>query len=131
MDYDEPAAYRVARNLLEGASLKNNESQLYIMSHRLVYPGLELKTPDWDLALALSTQLNKIAPDPNPAYLWTLAEANAGRHDYAKAVEIMQSLFPIVDSHPAIRGDRGFYEGRLKAIQEAQKQAMGSAKAGN
>jgi thiol-disulfide isomerase/thioredoxin len=131
MDYDEPAAYRAARNLLAGASLKNNESGLYRMSHRLVFPGQGVKTPDWDLAVALTSQLNKVSPEPNPAYLWTLAEAQAGKQDFAAAIATMEKLFPIVDTHPACQGDRKFYEDRLKAIQDAQKQAAPASKASN
>jgi hypothetical protein len=131
IEYDEAAAYRAGRKLLDGDTLKNDESRLYMMARRLVFPGLGLKTHDWDLALALSSQLNKISPEPNPAYMWTLAEAKAGKQDFAGAIATMEKLFPVVDSHPATKADRTFYEGRLKAIQEAQKQATVPPKVSN
>jgi thiol-disulfide isomerase/thioredoxin len=131
LEYDEPAAYRVARKLLEGNTLKNNESGLYRMAHRLVFPTYKFKMRDWDLALAVTSRLNQIAPDPNPAYLWTLAEAKAGKQDYAGAIATMQSLFPVVDTHPATQGDRKFYEERLEAFQKAQKLAAARSQASN
>jgi thiol-disulfide isomerase/thioredoxin len=131
IEYDEPAAYRAARKLLEDDMFRNHESRLYSMARRLVHPDLVLKNRDWDLALAVSSRLNQVSPDPNPAYLWTLAEAQAGKHDYAKAIAMMETLFPIVDSHPAIKGDRKFYEGRLKAFQDAQQKAAALPKTAN
>ena len=83
--YDEPAAWKLARTLLEG-EFKDNASGLYGIGRDLTDPPGP-KNPDWDLAVAVGLRANELGQSKNPSYLSVLAEAYAGKGDLAKAVE--------------------------------------------
>ena len=121
MAYDQPAAYAVARKLLDG-ELKDNPNALYMIARDLTDPPGP-KTKDRDLAMAICQRAVELSPN-NPSHLATLAEAYAGKADYAKAIETMELAL-------AKSGDLGLPEGSvtyLKKRLESFRNAAANAK---
>ncbi len=109
MGYDQPAAYRLMRELLNG-QLKNNASTLYSVARELTDPPGP-KTKDWDLAFAVSQRACELSRFTNPSHLSTLAEAYAGKGNYAKAVETEELALA------KAAADESFPEGSTKYLQ--------------
>ncbi len=84
--YDQPAAWQLARKMLEG-EFKNDSSGLYRIGRDLTDPPGP-KTPDWDLAIAVGERACELTSNKNPSMLSVLAAAHAGKGNLAKAVEV-------------------------------------------
>jgi len=116
--YDQPAAWRQARALLDG-ELKDNPGALYLIARDLTDPPGP-KTKDWDLALAISKHLVAISKAPNPSYYSTLAESYAGMGQFAKAIETEELAVATATSDESYpEGSRKYLEGRLKSFKNA------------
>lgn len=109
LGYDEPAAYRTARLLLEG-ELKNNAGALYSVARDLTDPGSR-KTRDWGLAVAVAGRACELSRSKNSSYLATLAEAYFGKGETAKAIETMEQSLKLAEA------DQGFPEGSKQYLQ--------------
>jgi thiol-disulfide isomerase/thioredoxin len=125
MAYDQPAAYAQVRELLNG-DLNNNANGLYQIARDLIDPpGPKIK--DWDLAFDVSQRAVKLSPS-NPSYLATLAEAYAGKADYAKAMETMDlALRKAADDKSFPEGSTKYLTSRLESFKKAQQKAAPAA----
>jgi thiol-disulfide isomerase/thioredoxin len=83
--YDEPAAYKQVRKLLEG-EWNNNPGGLYSIGRDLTDPPGR-KTPDWDLAVTVAERAAELKNHSDPNTLSVLAAAYFGKGETAKAVE--------------------------------------------
>jgi len=120
MDYDQPAAYVVARNLLKG-EFKDNPNALYSIGRDLTDPPGP-KTKDWDLAMAIGLRIVELSSD-NPSNIAILSEAYAGKANYAKAVETMELALSKAAANEGFNaGSIKYLQGRLKKFKaELQK----------
>jgi thiol-disulfide isomerase/thioredoxin len=122
MGYDQPAAYRQVRKMLDG-ELKNNASGLYGIARDLTDPPGP-KTKDWDLALAVSQRACDLSKFANPSYLATLSEAYAGKGNYPKAIETMElALSKAAADNSLPESSKRYLQRRLQAIKAAQEKA--------
>jgi thiol-disulfide isomerase/thioredoxin len=109
MAYDQPAAYRLVRELLAG-ELKNNANGLYMVARDLTDPpGPQIK--DWEVAMAVCQRACELSRFSNPSHLGVLAEAYAGKADYAKAIETLTLALAKAEV------DASFPEGSKKYLQ--------------
>lgn len=119
MEYDQPAAYIEVRKLLTG-ELKDNPNALYSIGRDLTDPpGPKVK--NWDLAFDVCQRAATLSPE-NPSNLAILAEAYAGKHDYAKAVETMEQALAKAateDGYPA--GSTNYLKARLKGFKQSME----------
>jgi len=122
MAYDQPAAYRQVRKMLDG-ELKNNPSGLYGIARDLTDPPGP-KTKDWDLAFAVSQRACELSKFSNPSYLATLGEAYAGKGNYPKAIETMELALNKAAADDSLPdGSQKYLQRRLQAIKAAQEKA--------
>jgi thiol-disulfide isomerase/thioredoxin len=114
--YDEPAAYRQARKLLEG-ELRDNGTALYSIGRDLTDPPGR-KTPDWDLALAIALRACELKGNADPSALSVLAEAYHGKGDRAKAIEIAERAIKAAETTPELpEGSRKYIQARLEVYK--------------
>ncbi|MFN7021383.1 MAG: TlpA family protein disulfide reductase [Phycisphaerales bacterium] len=97
---DEPAAYAMARGLLEG-ELKNSEADLAMFCD-LVANNAALKTPDGALAVALGERANALSGGKNARTLHSLAGAYAVNGQFQKAIDTEQAA---VEAYKAQLGE--------------------------
>lgn len=83
--YDEAAAYTYARKVAD-SFYKDNAKALNSVAYLLV-SNKALKTPDYDLALALAKRANDLTKGKNAPVLDTLAMANFQKGNTDKAIE--------------------------------------------
>lgn len=92
--YDEPAAYALARSVLEG-ELKDSENELSMFCEAIAGND-RLKSPDTALAVRLGERANQIAKGKNAAILYRLATAHHRAGDLDKAIATQQSAIDAV-----------------------------------
>jgi thiol-disulfide isomerase/thioredoxin len=117
--HDEPAAYREARRLLTG-ELKDNAGSLYRIARDLTDPPGR-KTKDWDLAYDVAHRACELSRFTNPSMLSTLAEAYAGKGDYAKAIETEEQALTLGRKDPGFAQSVKYLERRLQSFKAAQQ----------
>jgi thiol-disulfide isomerase/thioredoxin len=121
LEYDESAAYRQARKLLEGES-KDNAGALYGIARDLTDPPGR-KTKDPELALAVTQRLCELSHSSNPSHLSTLAEAYFGKGDFAKAIETEEKAIKLGEPDASFAGSLKYLQRRLEVFKSAQKAA--------
>jgi hypothetical protein len=126
MAYDQPAAYRLVRKMLDG-KLKNNPNELYGIARDLTDPPGP-KTKDWDLAFAVSQRACELSQFSNLSYLTVLSEAHAGKANYPKAIETMQTALDKAAADDSLPdGSKKYLQRRLQAFKAAQQKAASAA----
>jgi thiol-disulfide isomerase/thioredoxin len=122
LGYDEAAAYRQARLLLDG-ELKNNPSSLYGIARDLTDPPGR-KSNDWDLAFDISRRLCELSHSKNPSHLSVLAESYFGKGNIAKAIETAELAVKQAEADPEYPDSSTKYlQRRLAKFKAAQSPA--------
>lgn len=115
LDFDEPAACRLARNLLEG-ECKDRASALYNMSRDMVEPPH--KQMDWEVAIAVATRADELRGHDGSS-LAVLAHAYYRKGDFAKAIETAELALAKSEG-----GLAEFIKKRLAIYRAAQQKSM-------
>jgi thiol-disulfide isomerase/thioredoxin len=123
LDYDEPAASRQARKLLDG-EMKDNAGVLYMMTRDLTEPPH--KQVDWEVALAVAKRTAELRHHDADS-LCVLAQAWYRKGDFAMAIKTQEQARELLDANPdSPASSKEYCQKRLAAYRAAQqKQAAG------
>lgn len=94
--YDEPAAYAYAKKMAAGCC-KDDAVTLAMVAENII-SNPELKTPNYDVALALAEQAAKASKDGHPYVMSVLASAHFKKGSVDKAIETQEKCLKLLET---------------------------------
>jgi thiol-disulfide isomerase/thioredoxin len=111
---DEPAAYKLAKELSEG-KYKDNAAMLNQLAWLIVDDNIKLKKPDYDLSIAIAERAVELTKGEDPMILDTLAYGVFKKGNVNRAIELQTKALSMMN------GKKEYPEGMKEEMSERLK----------
>ncbi len=121
---DEPAAYKLGKELSE-EKFKDNAEMLNQLAWFIVDDRTKLKTPDYDLAIAIAQQAVELTKGEDAMILDTLGYALYKKGDVEKAIEVQTKAVALIEHNANIPDStKEEMTERLKLFKSKKKDSL-------